>query len=192
MGLEGRAPGPCQAGLGDQLWGPWIPGCPVARELVASWNCQGRLVQGKTQAERTGGRGRGELEGLTKSLQQAQSSGVAQKGAGGRAGEHWAPGHSSPPVVGKRGGWKLAQGLGDRQGLSQTLAQWRGEASRHHATLPIPTPGADITNRDYIIGIILPSPTKPRPNLRSSAQPPPATPDSAGLRHFVIQLPALV
>lgn len=33
---RGKAPGPCQARLGYQLWGPWVLECPVARELVAS------------------------------------------------------------------------------------------------------------------------------------------------------------
>lgn len=149
--------------------------------------------EGKTQAERTSGRGKGELGGRSNQIATAGTE-LWCSSAGGRAGEHWAPGRSSlPQLLGSRGGWKLAQGLGDRQGLSQTpKGQWRGGEGRHHATLPILTPAADTTNQDYIIGIILPSPTKPRPNLRCSAQPPPATPDSSGLRHFVIQLPALV
>lgn len=170
------APGSWDAQLLGSLWHHGI-----AR---AGWYRERRRRRG-----RVGGGRESWEEGLTESLQQAQSSGVAQKRAGGRAGEHWAPGRSSlPQSLASRGGWKLAQGLGDRQGLSQTpKGQRRG--GKAGIMLPVPFPCLRLTPP---IGTILPSPTEPRPHLRSSAQPPPATPDSAGLRHLVIQLPALV
>lgn len=136
---------------------------------------------------REGSRESGKI--LTKPLQQARSSGCSSERGRGQAGEHWVPGRSFlPQSLESRGGWELAQGLGEGQGLSQTLkGQWRGGEGRH-ATLPMPMPGADITNR----GLYWPLPPSPRPNPSSSAQPPTATPDSSGSRHPVIQLPALV
>lgn len=173
------------------------PGSQDAQLLGSSWH-HGIARAGwyRERPRRRGPVGGGREsweEGLTKSLQQAQLWCSSEGGRGQGRGALGTWPQLSPPVVGKRGGRKLAQGLGDRQGLSQTpKGQWREGEGRHHATLPILTPAADTTNRDYIFGIILSSPSKPRPNLRSSAQPPPATPDSSGLRHFVIQLPALV
>lgn len=119
MDLEGQAPGPCQAGLGYQLWGPWILGCPVARELMASWNCQGRLVQGKTQAERTGGRGKGELGGRSNQIATAGTelwcSSEGGRGQGRVALGAWP--QLSPPVVGKQGRLEAGTGPGRQTGL---------------------------------------------------------------------------
>lgn len=101
---------------------------------------------------RNGGRGGSRESGkvLTKPLQQARSSGCSSEGGRGQAGEHWVPGRSFlPQSLESRGGWELAQGLGEGQGLSQTLkGQWRGGEGRH-ATLPMPMPGPTSPIEDY-------------------------------------------